>query len=425
MRILHTAVLNPYAIGYAGFARLFSSEIWRATLCRGRVPRATGRDGARPSIWLRAQLASGKTAILLFALLCTGPVFAADRPAVGPDPELYQRTVSRAIDYLTKQGQAEDGSFSKQAGIGVTALVTTALLRAGLTPQDPVVAKSLKLLESYVQPDGGIYTPDSFYKNYETCIAMMCFVEANKDGRYTKTIQQAEAFVKGIQWTEGQGKQKADLEYGGAGYGRSKRPDLSNTSFLIDALVACGRGPDDEAIQKALIFVSRCQNHESEHNTAPFAPKNPDGGFYYTCAAGGESFAGKLPNGGLRSYASMTYAGLKSMIYAGLKADDPRVKAATQWIRQHYDLKTNPGLGEMGLYYYYHTFAKTMHALGQDLFEDAKGVKHDWRKELVEELASRQQENGSWVNKADRWMEGDPNLVTGYALLALSYCRPK
>ena len=24
-----------------------------------------------------------------------------------------------------------------------------------------------------------------------------------------------------------------------------------------------------------------------------------------------------------------------------------------------------------------------------------------------------------------KWMEGDPNLVTGYALLSLSYCRPK
>ena len=25
----------------------------------------------------------------------------------------------------------------------------------------------------------------------------------------------------------------------------------------------------------------------------------------------------------------------------------------------------------------------------------------------------------------DRWMEGDPNLVTSYALVVLSYCRPR
>ena len=94
----------------------------------------------------------------------------------------------------------------------------------------------------------------------------------------------------------------------------------------------------------------------------------------------------------------MTYSGLKSMIYCGVKADDPRVKAATKWIQENYDLKTNPGIGPDGLYYYYHVFAKALAAVGSDTLEDAKGVKHDWRKELVAELASRQQANGSWTN---------------------------
>ncbi len=122
---------------------------------------------------------------------------------------------------------------------------------------------------------------------------------------------------------------------------------------MVDALKEAGNGPDDEAMKKALVFVSRCQNLESEYNTTPAAAKNPDGGFYYTPADGGDSEAGKLPNGGLRSYASMTYSGLKSMIYCGVKADDPRVKAATKWIQENYDLKTNPGIGPAGLYYYY------------------------------------------------------------------------
>ena len=41
----------------------------------------------------------------------------------------------------------------------------------------------------------------------------------------------------------------------------------------------------------------------------------------------------------------MTYAGLKSMIYAGVKHDDPRVKAAYEWIQKHYTLDENPGMG--------------------------------------------------------------------------------
>jgi squalene-hopene/tetraprenyl-beta-curcumene cyclase len=121
----------------------------------------------------------------------------------------------------------------------------------------------------------------------------------------------------------------------------------------------------------------------------------------------------------------MTYAGLKSMIYAGLERDDPRVKAAYQWIRRHYTLEENPGMGPQGLYYYYHTFAKALGAVGEVRITDADGKPHDWRAELAAELISRQQPDGSWVNSNTRWLEGDPNLVTGYSLLALSYCHPQ
>jgi squalene-hopene/tetraprenyl-beta-curcumene cyclase len=113
------------------------------------------------------------------------------------------------------------------------------------------------------------------------------------------------------------------------------------------------------------------------------------------------------------------------MIYAGLKKDDPRVKAATTWLRKNYTLNANPGLGDMGLYYYYHTMAKTLSALGEEerIFVDDQGNKHDWRAEMVRELAERQNEDGSWLNKNNRWLEADANLVTGYALLVLSYCK--
>jgi squalene-hopene/tetraprenyl-beta-curcumene cyclase len=365
-----------------------------------------------------------------FVLAVLGSVACVARPAVAADvpqdgPRQYEQMVSKAIDYLATKGQAEDGSYSAQTGPGITALITASILRHGRAPDDPLVAKSLKYLEKFIQPDGGIHKPDSLYGNYETCLAILCFTEANADGRYAKVLKQAEAYVKQTQWDEGEGKKPSDVEYGGAGYGNKKRPDLSNTQFLLEALKATGNDENSEAVKRALLFVSRCQNLETEHNTTPFAAKNPDGGFYYTSAAGGDSMAGKTPEGGLRSYGSMTYAGLKSMIYAGVSRDDPRVKAALKWLRMHYDVKSNPGLGESGLYYYYQTFAKTLDAVGSDEFIDADGVKHDWRAELRAELASRQQPDGSWVNPTDRWYEGDPSLVTGYSLLALAYCRPK
>lgn len=360
-----------------------------------------------------------------FSMLCLFSASAVRADDAGETSDrTRQRAASKAIDFLRQKGQAEDGSFSRQAGPAVSSLVTTALLRSGLSVKDPMVAKALKYIEGFVQDDGGIYHTGSTHQNYETCMAIMVFSEANRDGHYEKLLKNAERFIKGLQWDESEGQDESSFSYGGAGYGGKKRPDLSNTSFFIDALKAAGNGPDDEAMKKALVFVSRCQNLESEHNATPFAAKNADGGFYYTVAAGGESFAGKLDNGGLRSYGSMTYAGLKSMIFAGVSADDPRVKAAVEWLRKNYSLETNPGMGDAGLYYYYHTFAKALDALGAEELAEADGTKHYWRAELAAELAKRQHEDGSWTNDNARWMEGDANLVTGYALLALSYCRP-
>src|SRR5262249_16895648 len=119
----------------------------------------------------------------------------------------------------------------------------------------------------------------------------------------------------------------------------------------------------------------------------------------------------------------MTYGGLKSFLYAGVSKDDPRVKAAVNWVRRHYTLEENPGMGQSGLYYYYHTFGKAMTAWGEDRFADAAGKKHDCRRELFDALKKRQQEDGSWQNKADRTFgESNSELSTAFALLSLSYC---
>lgn len=363
-------------------------------------------------------------AVALFAAIGASalPLSAADH--VGPDAAALKKSRQRALDYL-RTSQADDGSWTTKKEPGIGGLVVTAALRSGLKPDDPMVARGLKYLSTFIQPDGGIYPPDSTHKNYQTCIALLAFHEANKTGTYDKLIANADKFLRKLQWDEDEGKDRADTNYGGAGYGGHARPDLSNTQFLLEALKAAGAKADDPAFQKALIFISRTQNLETEANTTPFAAKINDGGFYYTPAAGGASMAGQTENGGLRSYASMTYAGLKSMIYAGVGPNDPRVKAAFNWIKKHYTVESNPGMGEQGLYYYHHTFAKALDALGVDLVEDADGKKHDWRKDLADHLFAVQKPNGSWVNGAERWNEGDPNLATAYALLALSYCDPK
>ncbi len=193
------------------------------------------------------------------------------------------------------------------------------MLQNGVPATDPAVAKALKLVAGSSKPDGGIYAENSRLKMYETCVAMLCLKTANRNGQYDEILKKASSFVKGQQFDEGEGKTPADLEYGGAGYGGESRPDLSNTAFMIEALKSLGDPENDEAIKKALTFVSRCQNLESEFNTSGEAAKVNDGGFYYSVVGGGASAAGESDEGGLRSYGSMTYSGFKSMLYAGLK----------------------------------------------------------------------------------------------------------
>ena len=371
----------------------------------------------------------GAGALGLLAAAGGGRIAAgADEAATAPSPSI-DATIARGAAFL-KPRQGEDGGWSTDRHEpGITALVVTALLRSrGARSGDPVITKGLAYLDRFVDPKGGL--AGAAHANYSTAIALMAFQEANKGagGRYDATIKAGQDFLKGKQWDEAQGKGKDSDFYGGAGYGgKNSRPDLSNTAFMMEALRDTGLPADDPALQKALVFVSRCQNLKGEFNDQPWAGKVNDGGFIYTAANGGSSVAGAEPevDGGLRSYASMTYAGLKSMIHAGLTPDDPRVKAAYEYIRKHYSLDENPGLGQTGLYYYYQTFAKAMALVGKPTLVDSEGKSHDWRAELVAALARRQDADGSWVNRSDRFMEGDPNLVTSYALLALSYARPK
>jgi squalene-hopene/tetraprenyl-beta-curcumene cyclase len=370
----------------------------------------------------------------LALVACISPLFAANTHQSYAQEKIdsetikdadVDRAINKGIEFLRSRGQSDNGAFSPETGAAVTALCVRAILEhRPEAVNDPVVKKALKYLDSKIRGDGGIYADGSRYRNYETSVAVGALLKANQNGNYSSALKRAEAFLKQIQWDEGEGIESSDTAYGGAGYGKHERPDLSNTSFLIDALQELGNKSDDEAIQKALKFVVRTQNLKGEGNDTKHAEAIDDGGFYYTPAAGGQSQAGEDGSGGLRSYGSMTYAGLKSMIYAGLTADDPRVQAAMTFIRKNYSLKDNPGMGQAGLFYYYHTFAKALDAANVEIIDDSDGKPHSWRRELSQQILQMQQADGSWVNgENDRWMEGDRQLVTAYALLALAFCR--
>lgn len=362
---------------------------------------------------------SAQRALGIIALLGVAP-FAIPDSALQAAPKAadVNAEVDKAIAYL-KTKQNPDGSFApKLGGPGISALIAAGLIRQG-RGDDPIVKKTLAYLEKSVQSDGGIYNKG--LANYTTCVALIAFQEANTGGKYDKVIANAAKFLKSLQNHD----DKDDLKFGGVGYDAKSRPDLSNAHFFVEALIAAGVPKDDPAVRDALIFLSRCQNLKGEIQTQEFAQKASDddrGGFVYNpFAAKDEKSDRRTADGGLRSEGGMTYAGLKSFLYAGVSRDDPRVKAAIAWIRKHYTLDNNPGMGDSGLYYYYHTFAKAMDALGEDSFLDAGNQKHDWRQELFNALKKRQADDGSWSNQNKAFLENTPELATAYAILALSY----
>ncbi len=363
---------------------------------------------------------------------------AAQNTAISPAcAKQAGELIHRGLAYLATQQQTDggwsiDGAFEP----AITALVLKAFLQhPGFSPQTPMVKKALDRLLTLQQPNGSFGDPKQGQINYTTAIAVTALASA-KDPAFKPAIDQALAYLRSVQIVPGSespdgGKIGEDHPYlGGVSYGEHGRPDLSNVGWWMEAMHDAGVPADDPSVQRALKFVERCQNR-SESNTLAWAAEGPnDGGFIYAPAMKdikvGESKAGTGPNGkGLASYGSISYVGWKSMLYAGLKHDDPRVQGVYSWIRQHWTLTENPNMpksqSQEGVYYYYLALARALQAFGlAEIPVGADKTPHNWRDDLVTELATRVHPDGSFYNgQASRWSEGNPVLVTAYAIQAL------
>ena len=379
---------------------------------------------------------------LMFAPVVALALLIAPPPAASqtdrPDPKARtQAMIDEGLNFLKSQQKPDGGWQSEKDPPAITAIVLRAFVQHDkYDANTDFVKRGYEKLLSYQVESGGIYK--DLLANYNTAIAISALAAAENPA-FEQQIDKATNYLKGLQWSEmmtsAEGEKIAgerDAWYGGWGYGgRSRgggRPDLSNVQMALDALHDAGVKTDDPAFQRAIEFVSRLQNN-SETNDQSWAGN--DGGFVYGPGdkRTGESMAGEYtaPDGSrrLRSYGSMTYAGLKSFIYAGLTKDDPRVRAAWDWISKNWTLDENPGMAaagadraQQGLYYYYHTLARALNEYDQPRITDSQGKPHDWRLELIDKLASLQRPDGSWAGDK-RWMEDNPVLATSYVVLAL------
>jgi squalene-hopene/tetraprenyl-beta-curcumene cyclase len=368
-----------------------------------------------------------------FAMLALLALVAPVACGASETGQKLQVSIDKGLAYLQTQQKPGGGWESESDPPAVTALILKAFLQEpGYDAKQPILKEGFDRLLSYQKPDGGIYRDT--IANYNTAIAISTLA-ASKNGEYQPAIDKAVAFLRKLQWTDSidqlpnrQPVKNDDVRFGGFGYGGKARPDGSNLQFALDALHDAGVKPGDPAYQNAIQFASRLQNR-SESNDQPWAGN--DGGFIYTDVGGGSSPAGSFTDADgqkrFRSYGTMTYAGLKSMIYAGLKKDDPRVQSAWGWITKNWTFDQVPNLmmgqnknynSETGIFYYCHTAARALSAYGEPIVIDSQGNKHDWRNELASRLIAKQNADGSWTGEK-QWMESNPMIATPLALLAL------
>lgn len=366
----------------------------------------------------------------------------ATNPAAVPIDQAHwdkaQKAIERGLAYLLSQ-QDEHGAWLADAhaaptdqpeklspvNIAVTAMAVKAVNQIGNESNNDAVRRALGLIMMAKEDDGGFGGESLATYVNATVVSALSTVDEFK---YQLAMRDGVKWLVKEQWDQGEGLSAAQDWFGGAGYGGHGRPDLSNTQMMLDAMYDAGMSPDEPAFQKALAFVSRTQSLKA---TNPADWSTDDGGFIYTHVDGGESLASEAAGDGrkgenmdgrprsLRSYGSMTYAGFKSMLYAGLTPDDMRVRAAFDWVRKHWTFDENPGLDQTGLYYYYNTMSRALLVAQQHTITDEAGTTHNWREELIDAICSRQREDGSWVNEKDRWMEGLPVMCTIYSLLSL------
>jgi squalene-hopene/tetraprenyl-beta-curcumene cyclase len=342
--------------------------------------------------------------------------------------------VERALNFLRTKQNPTTGQWGEAEPIGMTALAIIGfMLDPNRKPGDAVpaeVEKATKFLISNARPDGGIFTKAR--GNYNTALALTALLLNNKPENEEIMLKARRYLVRCQVDLDEKGKQDNPLD-GGIGYGDEKgmHADLSNMTFALEALYYSqslladkGDAAKNEPqlnISAAIDFIQRCQNRP-ESNKSSWVSKdaNDAGGFIYNPT---ETRGAKVtnPDGSiaLRSYGSISYAGLLSFIYAGVDKDDPRVKAVIEWLQSHYSDSENPGLGAVGLYYYYQTMSKALSIAKIDYIKTKDGKLIDWRADITQKLLGLQKGDGSWSNSEGRWMESDPVLTTSYILMAL------
>jgi hypothetical protein len=344
-------------------------------------------------------LAPTMAAVLLASSV--GPVPAADRDAP-PDPGQIRLAINKARGWLLSQ-QRQDGSWecamrTEDTRVGATALVTLALLNAGVPTKDPAMQRTLGWLRRQ--------TPGETYSvSLQTMVLAMVATGADR-----VLLERNVKWLELAQISEGPGT--GSWSYGtGRGTG-----DNSNSQFALLAL--------HEADRAGVKVKQEVWNRAHRYWVAC---GNDDGSWGYQMNLDGRNEI----NGSRAPSGSMTCAGIASVWITSERVENPAARAAGEavrccggggsprplekgidWLARNFTVTQNPASGQTWHYYYLYGLERVGRFTARRYIGD-----HDWFLEGSKLfLAMQDPVTGSFRPGRIE----DPVVATSFALLFLA-----
>lgn len=330
------------------------------------------------------------------------PTYAAD---AGVTAEQVDQAIERAVSFLKSKQSRSRGNWAEHPGQpgGVTALVTLAMLNAGVPVKDPAIQASLAYLRGLGKPT----------MTYTTSLQTMvfCVAEPEKD---MALIRRNAAYLQAIQITSGAEEFKGTWAYSD----HQGNGDNSNTQFALLAL--------HEAVRAGVEIPGEFEIRDDVWRLALrhwVNSQRPEGSWGY--------YAGQSGTG------SMTCAGITSVVIAagslssgaakvngdavqccGATQENEALEKALDWMARNFSVNTNPSADRLyttrWILYYLYGVERVGRMTGQRFIG-----RHDWYREGAAALISKQDRLTGYLTGGGQG-EDDPVVATSLALLFLA-----
>jgi hypothetical protein len=318
----------------------------------------------------------------------------------GVSREEVERAIHDGVRFLKAQ-QRGDGSWSDVEGdarSGTTSLVTLALLTAGEKPDAPELRKTLSFLRKL--------GPGDLRSTYAIALQTMVFAAAEPERDLLR-------MAANVQWLEGAQIRPGDRVYwpGSWSYTASKSDrhgDNSNSQYALLGLHAAseaGVPVKAEVWELARAYWMRGQKNDGSWG---YTPENPASSASMTCAG-----ISSLIIAGMRRYQGQESLQGDRIQNCGRGGFNKNLAMGIDWLARNFQVRQNFGGGQQWKFYYLYGLERAGRLSGVRFFGE-----HDWYRLGAEELVQEQDKlSGSWQGAL---LERDPVLATSFALLFLA-----